>query len=164
MLPSDSSWPSAFAVGMPRKVAKNSRACQDLPAVPQRLLHALRRLLRARRLHPSQHATRRYLYRLYIGIAKAVILSTGTPIPAQWKCRRRCRYRAAYSLVCPGVHDAVCRPGVVQSAHCCRAEGPASAARARIFLFPLRSMPTAKAEGPRRTPRRLHRHRLSQGL
>ena len=37
------------------------------------------------------------LYRLYIGIAdggEAVILSTGTPIPAQWACRRRCRYRA----------------------------------------------------------------------
>ena len=24
---------------------------------------------------------------------EAVILSTGTPIPAQWTCRRRCRYR-----------------------------------------------------------------------
>ena len=48
------------------------------------------------------------LYRLYIGSisalyrhrrrhiagGEAVILSTGTPIPAQWTCRRRCRYRA----------------------------------------------------------------------
>ena len=36
------------------------------------------------------------LYRLYLGIAdgmsgEAVILSTGTPIPAQWTCRRRRR-------------------------------------------------------------------------
>ena len=27
-------------------------------------------------------------------LAEAVILSTGTPILAQWTCRRRCRYRA----------------------------------------------------------------------
>ena len=32
------------------------------------------------------------LYRVYIGIAD------GTPIPAQWTCRRRCRYRAGSPL------------------------------------------------------------------
>ena len=26
-------------------------------------------------------------------LSEAVILSTGTPIPAQWTCRRRCQYR-----------------------------------------------------------------------
>ena len=31
------------------------------------------------------------LYRLYLGIGEADILSTSTPIPAQWTCRRRCR-------------------------------------------------------------------------
>ena len=48
------------------------------------------------------HAVWTWLYiGLYIGIAdgiyiasEAVILSTVTPIPAQWRCRRRFRYRA----------------------------------------------------------------------
>ena len=34
------------------------------------------------------------LYRL----SEAVILSTGAPMPAQWRCRRRCRYRADIDL------------------------------------------------------------------
>ena len=74
--------------------------------------HKLGRVLPARPL-PSISD----LYRLYIGsiseaptacplrgyghagtqndrLFEAVILSTGTPIPAQWTCRRRCRYRA----------------------------------------------------------------------
>ena len=29
-----------------------------------------------------------------LAIGEAVILSTGTPKPAQWTCRRQCRYRA----------------------------------------------------------------------
>ena len=35
----------------------------------------------------SRHRRRHRLFR-------AVILSAGTPIPARWTCRRRCRYRA----------------------------------------------------------------------
>ena len=65
-------------------------------------------------------AAHTYLYRLYIGsisasptacplrrygragaqndrLSEAVVLSTGTPIPAQWTRRRRCRYRADFN-------------------------------------------------------------------
>ena len=40
---------------------------------------------------------RRHVHCVGIGVPvlfEAVILSTGTPMPAQWTCRRRCRYRA----------------------------------------------------------------------
>ena len=32
--------------------------------------------------------------------SQAVILSTGTPVSAQWRCRRRCRYRAKNTCLC----------------------------------------------------------------
>ena len=35
-------------------------------------------------------------------LSEAVILSTGTPIPAQWTCRRRRRYRADIEPKCDG--------------------------------------------------------------
>ena len=71
--------------------------------------------------HKSFFHPRKEVYRLYIGsisasptafpsrgygragtqndrLGEAVILSTGTPIPARWACRRRCRYRADIEL------------------------------------------------------------------
>ena len=47
-------------------------------------------------------------------LSEAVILSTGTPIPAQWTCRRRCRYRADIE---PG------RPGAAASRTCALGTG-----------------------------------------
>ena len=107
----------------------------------------------------------RALYRLYIGIAdgvsigEAVISSTGTPIPAQWTRRRRCRDRQAAKWLVPLVETQPYAGGMLAFAqHMANDAAAEDTARRAPACLPTSAVPTRAPTPHGRRRRRRTRH------
>ena len=82
-------------------------------------------------------------------LSEAVILSAGTPIPAQWTCRRRCRYRADKEpLCCRACVGVRLRTHARTRTHACAHTHACSHARTCSAGSPVRRRPTSASIAP----------------